>query len=74
MADLHRRRRRAVWRRSRGLPEDLLVYVENAGEFPIPWDAVQAVHAKKVIIECGKLDRRLRDAIGHAHDAEDPNA
>ena len=53
-------------------PDGLVVYVENAGEFRIPLDAVKAVHAQKVIFECGKLDRRLRAAIGHAHDAEVP--
>ncbi len=49
------------------------VYVENAGEFRIPLDAVRAVHFQKVVLDCRKLDRRLRAAIGHAHDAEDPN-
>lgn len=53
--------------------DDLLVYVENAGEFRIPIDAVRAVHSQKVIVDCSKLDARLRHAIDHAHDAEDPN-
>ena len=53
-------------------PDGLVVYVENAGEFRVPLDAVKAVHSQKVIFECGKLDRRLRRAIGHAHDAEVP--
>jgi hypothetical protein len=53
--------------------DDLLVYVENAGEFRIPIDAVRAVHSQKVIVDCSKLDPRLRHAIDHAHDAEDPN-
>jgi hypothetical protein len=52
--------------------DGLVVYVENAGEFRVPLDAVKAVHAQKVIFDCGKLDRRLRRAIGHAHDAEVP--
>ncbi len=51
---------------------DLLVYVENAGDFRIPLEAVQAVHSQKVIFRCDRLDRRLREAIGHAHDAEEP--
>jgi len=50
----------------------LVVYVENAGDFSIALDAVKAVHAQKVIVDCDKLDQRLRRAIGHAHDAEDP--
>jgi hypothetical protein len=55
-----------------GRPE-IMVYVENAGDFLIPLDAVEAVHSQKVIVAPGKLDARLRRAIGHAHAAEDPN-
>jgi hypothetical protein len=55
-----------------GRPE-LVVYVENSGEYAISLDAVTAVHAQKVIVNAAKLDKRLRAAIGHAHDAEDPN-
>jgi hypothetical protein len=50
----------------------LLVYVENAGEFRVPFDAVTAVHAKKVILDYGKLDKSLQRAVRHAHDAEEP--
>jgi hypothetical protein len=52
---------------------ELVIYVENAGDFFVPLDAVQAVHAQKVIVSANKLDARLRRAIGHAHDAEDPS-
>jgi hypothetical protein len=51
----------------------LVIYVENAGDFVIEPGAVKAVHAQKVILDAGKLDERLRRAIAHAHDAEDPN-
>lgn len=51
---------------------ELTVYVENAGDFSVPSEAIRAVHAQKVILDGDKLDRRLRRAIGHAHDAEDP--
>jgi len=54
-----------------GRPE-LVVYVENAGDFTVPFDAVEAVHSEKVIFTCAKLDRRLRQAINHAHDSEKP--
>ena len=53
-------------------PDGLIVYVENGGEFRVPLDAVKAVHSQKVIFDCSKLGRRLRRAIGHAHDAEKP--
>jgi hypothetical protein len=55
-----------------GRPE-IVVYVENAGDFVVPLSAVQDVHDEKVIVDCGKLDRKLREAIGHAHVAEDLN-
>jgi hypothetical protein len=51
---------------------ELVIYVENAGDFVVPLSAVEAVHAHKVILDSGKLDRDVRDAIGHAHDAEEP--
>jgi hypothetical protein len=51
-----------------------VIYVENAGEFVVPLDAVESVHSQKVILNCAKLDPRLRQAIGHAHDTEEPNA
>ena len=53
-------------------PNFLVVYVENAGDFNVPVDAVKSVHEKKVVFDCRKLDPRLRRAIGHAHDSEVP--
>ena len=50
---------------------ELVVYVENAGDFRVPAAAVVAVHSQKVIFDCKRLDRALRKAIGHAHDAEE---
>ncbi|KZC17857.1 hypothetical protein RHOFW510R12_14255 [Rhodanobacter sp. FW510-R12] len=55
-----------------GLPE-LLVYIENAGDFVVPMSAVKAVHSGKVILDFDHLDLRLRNAIRHARDSEDPN-
>ena len=52
---------------------EFVVYVENAGDFTVPLTAVKAVHSGKVIVDGGKLDKKLRQAIGHAHEAEDPN-
>jgi hypothetical protein len=52
--------------------DQLVIYVENAGDFTVPLTAVAAVHAQKVILNRDKLDKRLREAIRHAHDAEDP--
>jgi hypothetical protein len=51
----------------------LVIYVENAGDFRVPLEAVEAVHSQKVILDSAKLELRLREAIGHAHDAEEPD-
>lgn len=51
---------------------DFLLYVENAGEFEIPATAIVGVHDRKVIVNPLKLPRRLLEAVGHAHDSEDP--
>jgi 8-hydroxy-5-deazaflavin:NADPH oxidoreductase len=55
--------------RPAGKPE-LVVFVENAGEFRVPLAAVRAVHAGKVILDVRHLPTQLQSAIGHAHDAE----
>ena len=55
-------------------PHEVTVYVENAGDFTVPISAIEAVHSEKIIVNCKKLDPRLREAIGHAHDREEPGA
>jgi hypothetical protein len=54
-----------------GRPE-IVVYVENGGDFVVPLTAVHAVHAQKVILDLDRVERRLREAIGRAHQSEDP--
>ena len=54
-----------------GRPE-LVVDIENAGDFVVPLSAVESVVEQKVILKTDGLDDRLREAIGHAHDAEVP--
>jgi hypothetical protein len=51
-------------------PEELTVYVENSGDFKVPMDAVVKVGFGKVTLDLNKLDATMREAIGHAHDAE----
>lgn len=51
---------------------DFVLYVENAGEFDIPAAAIVRVHDRKVIVNPARLSRLLLDAVGHAHDSEDP--
>ena len=49
---------------------EIVVYIENTGDFVIPLTAVIAVHSQKVIIDLEKLDERAKVAINRAHDAE----
>lgn len=51
--------------------EELVIYVENAGDFVVPISAVRAVHYQKVLLDADQLEPRLQKAIGHAHDAEE---
>lgn len=53
--------------------KEIVVYVENAGDFVVPMSAVKTVHSQKVILDPQRLDRAMLKAIGHAHDREDPS-
>jgi hypothetical protein len=50
---------------------DLIINIENAGDFTLPRSVVQDVHEHKVILDARKLDGRVLAAIGKAHSAED---
>jgi hypothetical protein len=52
---------------------ELVVYVENAGDFEIPISAVKNTESGKVILDSGQLDPKLKEAIRRAHMGEDPN-
>jgi hypothetical protein len=52
-----------------GQPE-IVVYVENKGDFTIPLTAVTAVHDGKVIVNVKHLAAEIRAAIPHAHESE----
>ena len=52
---------------------ELLIYIENAGDFVLPLSAIDDVHSDKVILNFDRLDIRVRDAIRHARDSEDPD-
>jgi hypothetical protein len=51
---------------------ELVVYVENAGDFEVPFGAVKDAEAEKVILDSGKLPKGMLDAIRKRHNAEDP--
>jgi hypothetical protein len=49
---------------------EIIIYVENRGEIAIPMTAVKAVHYEKVILDVTALPKKIRVAMGHAHDKE----
>ena len=52
-------------------PQDLVVYIEDAGDTMIPLSAVTEVIEGKVIVDIEKLDEGVRRAIANAHRDED---
>jgi len=48
-----------------------VVDIENAGDHVIPLSAVTAVTEQKVMVDLRKLPDSVREAVKHAHDAED---
>jgi hypothetical protein len=54
------------------LRNELVVYVENAGDFEVPLACVRDAHDEKVLLDGARLPPRLKDAIARAHTGEDP--
>ena len=54
--------------------DEIVIYVENAGDFTVAGRAVRSVHDGKVLLDRRHLDQRLCDAIAHAHEREEPGA
>ena len=52
--------------------DEIVVYIENAGDFEIPLSAVKDAEAEKVILDSHLLDPKLKEAIRRAHSGEDP--
>lgn len=47
------------------------IYVENAGEFNIPFSAISSTHSHKVILLHDLMTETFLAATRHAHDDED---
>jgi len=62
----------AVRQVSPGGKPQIVVYVENAGDFVVPLSAVKEVFSEKVVLQTAMLSLELRQAIAHIHDVEDP--
>src|SRR5947207_14179822 len=52
-------------------PQELVIYIEDAGDTVIPMSAVTDVIEGKVIVDPEKLDETVRRAIAAAHRDED---
>ena len=55
-----------------GRPE-IIIYIENRGDFSIPLSNVMSVHDGKVVVDVDALPEALQTAIAHAHDGEQPD-
>ena len=51
---------------------ELVVYVENSGDFTVPLEAVKDAEAEKVILDPAKLPSKMLEAIRARKNAEDP--
>lgn len=51
---------------------DLVVNIQNAGDFVLPLEAVRDVHDGKVVLDLERLDAPVIEALRHVHDAELP--
>ena len=52
---------------------ELVVDIEGYGDARLSAEAVVSVHDRKVVVDAARLPGHLRDAVAHAHDAEDPS-
>jgi len=49
---------------------EIVVYIENAGDFIVPVDAIRSAHDGKVVLDSARIDEDLLAAIARAHDRE----
>jgi hypothetical protein len=52
---------------------ELVVNIENGGDFTLQATAIRDVHEGKVILDLDHLPQAMRRALEHPHDAEDPD-
>ena len=53
--------------------DSVTIYVENSGDFDLPFSVVKSVHDGKVILDPALLKKPFLDAVGRGHDQEDPS-
>jgi hypothetical protein len=52
--------------------DEIVIYIENGGEFAVPIAAICSVHDEKVVLDSHQLERPILDAVARAHDREVP--
>ena len=52
--------------------DEVVVNIQNAGDFVLPLSAVRDVHSGKVLLDLDRLDANVVEALRHVHDAESP--
>ncbi|NIK07899.1 D-aminopeptidase [Xanthomonas arboricola] len=53
---------------------ELVVNIENGGDFVLPATVVRDVHSGKVMLDVEQLPDEVRNALGHPHDNELPTS
>jgi len=53
---------------------ELVVNIENGGDFTLTAEAIRDVHEGKVILDLDHLPQAMRQALRHPHDAEYPDS
>jgi len=53
---------------------ELVVNIQNGGDFTLPADAIRDVHEGKVILDVDHLPQAVREALKHPHAAEYPDS
>ena len=51
---------------------EIVVNIQNAGDFVLPMSAVRDVHDGKVVLALDRLEAPVLEALRHVHDAESP--
>jgi hypothetical protein len=46
---------------------EVIVFVEDRGDFTLPRDTVVAAGNNRVILKCSKLPLKMRAVVGHLH-------
>lgn len=57
-------------RETRG--DEVVVNIQNAGDFVLPISAVRDVHSGKVLLDLDRVGADVVEALRHVHDAESP--